>query len=623
MSELKSDLVVEQILELKTLGEAQAFVQVKDNSGELGMLSNSDLKLVEALFGSDVFNDTKYGEPSTDKTTEDTDDTTELLPSTAVKDSQGSSEFASRLLGSFNTSEVIALVDAEGFENAISNLTTADIDLLMKKYDVSLLLAYAVEQSKSGTYIPRIPTLEVNKTNVKEGDSVRIEVTDALPETEYTWSINGGQRFVGNLLDLAPSFLEFAQYYPSRKVTTDADGAAEFTLNILADQKTEGPEVLRIALYGPGIPGAEIPNVEINIDDTSLYPYGATDDDDIVSNPYSEEPLDDKLYGLKGNDTIYGHDGDDLLIGGPGDDVLYGGKGTDTAQFVGDSSEYAVSLDFNRDTGTLMYRVTQTSENGVGGTDLVASDIEFLKFGNKTISLTEFVEAKLDIKQVTGGPGTDTFDATSGDDWIKTGAGNDVVTTSFEGVDLLDGGPGFDLLRIQTSFNSVEWLGGDYLGQSLINGESVLKVSQFELLEFNDKTVLLTSGSGMFDAIYIAQGALCLDTTNNVTSVMSSVISKVQNGGTNIANLLIEASGLSSLSNTEYMSLLFENIVRREASNSEMAALESTMAGWSKEQILEMARNTTFASQLHRDPSILGLDIFVTDPNGVGIGIFW
>lgn len=742
MSDATGKQLVEQLVELETLDEAQEIVQEKELTGELNSLDSDDLEIVGGLFGSAVFDDTKFGAPQesdstdnipstdgsveaeanvpsnsvdgpvdnnsddtvqipidnpngsdtseTDSTAGDTDNpstdssnesnasdasdntdptadsnsggtpdnpindstesdspttdssesdtdspATDSTAQTKADDTQhagstgndliGSTNLASSLLRSTSAQQVIQLVEQEGFESSLSQLTTEDVASLMNKFDPSLLVAYAAQKAQPAppNPQPKIPTLSIREERVNEGDTVTIEITDALPETGYTWSINSGPNFVSNQLDLAPSFLEFAQAYPSRKVTTDPSGSAVIQFTVLADRQTEGDETLRVSIFGEGIPPTEIPEATVEIKDTSKHPHAATDGNDIVSAPYSGQDTNDRLFGLDGDDRIFGHGGDDLLVGGPGDDQLYGGKGTDTAQFIGDSSNYEVSLDFDRETGTLMYQVKQTIENGIGGTDLIASDIEYLKFGNETISLSQFVESNLQVQQGIGSDGADTLEATSSDDWIKAGGGNDIISTAVAGIDLLDGGSGFDQLRVDANFESIVFLGGDYIGQSLISSDSALKISQIELLEFNEKNVLLTAGSGLSDAIQITKGALCLDTTDNVTDLISSVVTDVKNGDTDIASRLVETSGLDTLDNSEYISRLFENIVRREASDSELASLESTMVDWSKEQILEMAMNTAPANQLHRDTSILGLDIFVTDPNGVGIGVFW
>ena len=739
MSETTGKSLVEQLVELETLDEAQEIVQEKELTGELNSLDSDDLEIVGGLFGTAVFDDTKFGapqesdstdnipstdgsveaeanapgnsvdapvddnsddsppisvdnpngsdtsetdstaggtdnsstdpsnasdasdntdptadsnsggtpdnpiddsteseSPATDSSESDTDSpSTDSTAQTNADDAQssgstgngfvGSTNFASSLLRSTSAPQVIQLVEQEGFESSLSQLTTGDVASLMNKFDPALLVAYAEQKAQPAPPNPQptIPTLSVREERVNEGDTVTIEIADALPDVGYTWSINSGPNFVSNQLDLSPSFLEFAQAYPSRKVITDPSGSAIIQFTVLADRQTEGDETLRVSIFGEGIPSTEIPEVTVEIKDTSKHPHAATDGNDVVSAPFSGEDTNDRLFGLDGDDRIFGHGGDDLLVGGPGDDQLYGGKGTDTAQFIGDSSNYEVSLDFDRETGTLMYQVEQTNENGIGGTDLIASDIEYLKFGNETISLSQFVESNLQVQQGIGSDGADTLEATSSDDWIKAGGGNDIISTAVAGIDLLDGGSGFDQLHVDANFESIVFLGGDYIGQSIISDDAALKISQIELLEFNDKNVLLTAGSGLSDAIQITKGALCLDTTANVTDLISSVVTDVKNGDTDIASRLVETSGLASIDNSEYISRLFDNIVRREATDSELASLESTMLDWSKEQILEMAMNTAPANQLHRDTSILGLDIFVTDPTGVGIGVSW
>lgn len=92
----------------------------------------------------------------------------------------------------------------------------------------------------------------------------------------------------------------------------------------------------------------------------------------------------DKLQGEAGDDTLIGGSGNDRLIGGGDDDIINGGSGTDRAIFSGPLEDY----DFvaNPD-GSVT--VTHARGTMADGSDTVLSNVEFLKFSNTTVSLTD------------------------------------------------------------------------------------------------------------------------------------------------------------------------------------------------------------------------------------------
>lgn len=97
--------------------------------------------------------------------------------------------------------------------------------------------------------------------------------------------------------------------------------------------------------------------------------------------------LDESLYGRVGNDTLQG-------LGG--NDILFGGSGIDTAVFTGAFAEYV----FSHANGFL--GVTHARGSKADGIDKVYSDVEILKFADRTINLREPNHGPLAKNDVNG-----------------------------------------------------------------------------------------------------------------------------------------------------------------------------------------------------------------------------
>ncbi len=85
------------------------------------------------------------------------------------------------------------------------------------------------------------------------------------------------------------------------------------------------------------------------IDLKTLQPITmGSDDDDILSGIKRGANINNKLFGLAGNDRILAGDGDDWLAGGPGNDHLKGGAGADIYFYaIGDGDETIVDSQGN------------------------------------------------------------------------------------------------------------------------------------------------------------------------------------------------------------------------------------------------------------------------------------
>jgi Ca2+-binding RTX toxin-like protein len=134
-----------------------------------------------------------------------------------------------------------------------------------------------------------------------------------------------------------------------------------------------------------------------------------------------------------GNDLVYGADGSDTLIGGPGNDTIYGGWGNDRAVLGVASTAVNVAAASSR--------LTLTSADGV---DVVADDVEFFQFTDRTLTYAETALLRYDFvvrgtdaaENIIGSGLAERIEGFGGNDWITPGAGSDTVEGG-DGVDMV------------------------------------------------------------------------------------------------------------------------------------------------------------------------------------------
>ena len=97
----------------------------------------------------------------------------------------------------------------------------------------------------------------------------------------------------------------------------------------------------------------------------------------------------DSIDGGTGNDNLKGGSGNDTLKGGAGNDTLAGGAGTDTAVYVGASTSYTVTKTASGFTVT-----------GSEGTDILLSDIEAVRFSDRTFTAADITPPVADDEAV-------------------------------------------------------------------------------------------------------------------------------------------------------------------------------------------------------------------------------
>lgn len=174
--------------------------------------------------------------------------------------------------------------------------------------------------------------------------------------------------------------------------------------------------------------------------------YGSQGNDTITGNS-----VDNKLWGVGGNDTINAGDGNDLLDGGSGNDSMTGGLGNDT--YVVDAAADVVN------------------EALAGGTDTVQSSISLnlsvlsVNIENLTLTgataingtgnnLNNVITGNSAVNTLTGGNGNDTLAGNTGNDILNGNSNNDILKGGL-GNDILNDNSGADQFVFDTALNAV------------------------------------------------------------------------------------------------------------------------------------------------------------------------
>ncbi|BAT57994.1 bifunctional hemolysin/adenylate cyclase precursor [Variibacter gotjawalensis] len=160
---------------------------------------------------------------------------------------------------------------------------------------------------------------------------------------------------------------------------------------------------------------------QLLVDDVIIYPLGFT---------VEGTEQNDVLYGGAGNDTIRGNSGNDRLFGGAGDDVLDGGAGNDF--FVGGQGADTFLGGSGFDTVTY----------GSASTGVIVDMVRGQGLGGEAAG-----DTYNNIERITGSDFADVVIAHGIDMTLDGGRGNDFLTGSDYGSDILIGGAGDDTLK--------------------------------------------------------------------------------------------------------------------------------------------------------------------------------
>lgn len=150
----------------------------------------------------------------------------------------------------------------------------------------------------------------------------------------------------------------------------------------------------------------------------------------------------DNLSGGDGNDALYGGDDGDYIQGGLGNDLIEGGTGSNSLEgqgghdtiIAGGDSDYVDGGD-----GIDRLIIDMTSSTGDVYTSDTAPSRAFQESGGRYISFMNIEQIVLST-----GSGNDWIRTEGTDDTLNGGAGNDTLESG-AGIDVIDGGDGADL----------------------------------------------------------------------------------------------------------------------------------------------------------------------------------
>ena len=323
----------------------------------------------------------------------------------------------------------------------VKDLLTGEIKLITQGLEGAATNGNSVVRgfSSDGKYL----LLESAARNLVAGDTnSRIDVFAANLQTGEVTLISRTATAAGNghsvFSNFVPgtdivSFVTFA----NNLLTNDTNGVRDPVFSRIGSNSFE-----TLDYSGPVQPNDDVRNVGVSGDGnyaylvteaTNLTPGDTSSDTSIVRVPLAQilqalavigdangnllqgTTRADYVRGLAGSDTLLGYDGDDLLDGGGDSDMIYGGagndtmiggadtdyldggSGTDTAAYSGNFAQYTLS--FHAGSVLVSDLVGQRD-----GTDEVVRT-EFLKFADRTLSLTDQTHAPVTFAHAGFAPG--------------------------------------------------------------------------------------------------------------------------------------------------------------------------------------------------------------------------
>ncbi|WP_323690456.1 calcium-binding protein [Rhizobium sp. AN95] len=155
----------------------------------------------------------------------------------------------------------------------------------------------------------------------------------------------------------------------------------------------------------------------------------------------------DSLDGLEGADTISGGAGDDFADGGLGNDTYLFSRGDGRDVFFGNSGTDTLKLGSNIDKSDILVKLYEINHQYLtlkisGTTDEISVvDVEKIEFADGTVwTEAQLYQVYADQNSTSGDDYIHTYD---GDDVINTGAGDDQIYSE-DGDDIISGGTGDD-----------------------------------------------------------------------------------------------------------------------------------------------------------------------------------
>jgi alkylated DNA nucleotide flippase Atl1 len=247
------------------------------------------------------------------------------------------------------------------------------------------------------------------------------------------------------------------------------------------------------------------------------------------------------FYSGSGNDTITGSEVSDSIAGEIGNDSLDGRGGNDTAIYTGNYNQYSFSKNGSA------YVVTDSVSNRDGVDSL--SNIEFVKFSDKTVSVSDL------ISQTSTGEVSVSGTATN-----SAGKNESVVGSSQ-----------IDKFVYTTSASSYQVINssGRVTVKNISSGEED-SLTNIERIKFTDKSMAFDTAGNAGKAYRVYKAAFARDPQSGDMSGLGFWISRIDNGMdmVEVAARFIDSNEFRSLygqnpTNSEFLTKVYTNVLGR------------------------------------------------------------
>ncbi|MFA7586688.1 MAG: calcium-binding protein, partial [Novosphingobium sp.] len=180
----------------------------------------------------------------------------------------------------------------------------------------------------------------------------------------------------------------------------------------------------------------------------------------------------DRVYGGSGNDTILGGGGNDTIYGGAGNDSLAGGEGNDT--FHLGATDGVDTIDGGAGTGDAIVALSNRTSVVWGNTAGIeiwnggafaeihcivgtASD-DAMDLAAAILSNVDRIDGAAGNDTITGNDAANRIAGGTGNDVLNGRGGNDTFLVQYDsGIDIIDGGTGFDTILAVGPSAKVNW----------------------------------------------------------------------------------------------------------------------------------------------------------------------
>ena len=271
-------------------------------------------------------------------------------------------------------------------------------------------------------------------------------------------------------------------------------------------------------------------------------------------------------------------------------------SGVQAADFVGGQLTGSVTVDAQ---GRATISIPIAAENFTEGPETMTVTVRSaqgadLATASVTINDTSLTPTMV-FNQIQGTEGPDLLNSTSGTDQINAGGGNDTILGS-AGSDTIDGGAGIDVVRYNTSSQTATIARLTPGEVTVRRGSDTDTLVNVERLQFTDQWVAidLKGNAGVAGQMIVAAFG-----RQSLSEYMGIGLSLVDQGWipSQLAELIVSA-GLLPSSNTEFVKLVYQNVVGTAPNALELAFYVQVLndGSYTQTSLLNLAANTDFAT---------------------------